>query len=491
MTAALQHAVTAPVTAPGSPVGPCSGCGSAGSWRLLSYACDRCWSAAAAADQQPVDAAADVVAAVGTPSRAASRTSWVPADEDPDGRQRHADQTELADRGVDSSVIRRCPAWAVRRVVEQSVVDDPLCSAAWTAPVASSQQWLVDLEQVVEAVRASRSRRPRAHRHGVTLTPAALRVARALLHVAGRLPRGHLHARASIAWIMRATQLAERTVQYALTALRRAGFLRLRFAGTRVAGRLPGQPVSLTSVHELRRPVTPAELLERTELARHLTSRGEPAPAAASSSTSSPCTPPSSAGLVDQVVTDSPPAGKFLRTTTPSRPAAAASPSWLVPEQNTAAVAADLQHRVTELGRVAPARVRACVRSWVARGWNGRDLAEAVSARPWPQVVRDPVALLRSRLADVDPAAEPPTVRRARAAEANRARQAAAREQHLAERARAAKVDHRSWARVIAATLQAARSARSARMEGRPARHRGVDGTGRGRAAGEGDQGRG
>lgn len=419
--------------------GDCIRCGRPDScWRLASHACDTCWNSTHA----------EIVEDVHVDALAADRPEST-------GKIKAA-RAQLAQRGVRPEALEGVPMWAQLQLLDRSVETAEASVSGWTRPADDSVGWLQQLEDTRARVQLLVDRRGRGarHRHGVTITAATEDVAAAIVHCAGRAHRGRLQARVSVPRLMELTSLQRRTVQYALRTLQRAGFLRMLFLGTRVAGTRRGAPVSLSSVYELRVPLSVAQLLEQADRQRalaveHSAERGgfELITVVPQQSITAACAPPSSAGLSTFDGGTSFPPAKNSQAVDKLAPMHTARTLW----QYSRDVARDLQQRLPGLDRFSVAAVANLIGPWTSRGWTGFDIATKVTERPWPLVVKSATGILRTRLDALDAEVEPPSVAAVRLRD-RRAHQARLQAEHEAARS-ASTVDPAAWYQAVAAEL--------------------------------------
>lgn len=395
-------------TAPGDETsGPCVRCGRAGApWRLAAYVCQVCW-AEAFAEQTTTDHAAQ-----------RERDRAVQAEQAAAARQ------ALISCGVRRQVTAQMPDWAVLGLLER-VESTPVAEvAAWTRVAVEPVGWLIAVREHAERLRALRQPgKTGRFRPGWDWSDSTLAAAQAVMHHAGRVGAadGRVLAWPGMTTLVTWTGLSRRAVHYALTALCRGGFLRRVLVGTRVAGALPGQPLSLATVFELRIPLSPAELAEQADLQRAL----RPANDTVTTGCPQPtrhvgCTPPSSAGdsygSTDLEYTGAARETPALDEKTPPRARQDWSRHAALRRGRLANAARELRARVPALAELEASRIEGCLRSWWERhhpapvppeGW-GQDLAMLLG--PWlpPWLVHNPIGLLFSKLAKLDPAATPP-----------------------------------------------------------------------------------
>lgn len=419
--------------------GDCVSCGRPDScWRLASHACDPCWNSAHAETVEDVHADALV-------SGRAESTGKI-----------KAARAELAQRGVRPAALEGVPMWAQLQLLDRSVETAEASVSGWTRPADDSVVWLQQLEDTRVRMRLLADGRGRGvrHRHGVSITASTEEVAAAIVHCAGRAHRGRLQARVSVPRLMELTSLRRRTVQYALRTLQRAGFLRMLFLGTRVAGPKRGAPISLSSVYELRVPLSVAQLLEQADWQRALAveqsaDRGGFAlvTVVPQESITAACAPPSSAGLSTFHGGTSFPPAKNSQVVDKFAPMHTARTLW----QYSRDVARDLQQRLPGLDRFAVGAVANLIHPWTSRGWTGFDIATKVTERQWPVVVKSAAGILRARLDALGAEVEPPSVVAVRLCN-ERARRARLRAEHEAARS-ASTVDPAAWYQAVAAEL--------------------------------------
>lgn len=401
--------------------GSCVRCGRPGSpWRLAAHVCRLCWGEAFATQAATDDAARQ--------DHERERRAELAA----------AARLALADCGIRRAASSAMPDWAVLGLLEQVEHTPAAEVAAWTRPAVEPVGWLLAAREHADRARALRAQQADRGRFrpGRDWAASTVAVAQAVMHHAGREAGGRVLARPSVATLMAFTGRSERTVYNALAVLRRAGFARRVLAGTRVAGALPGRPVSLATVFELRIPLSAAELADQADLQRAL----QPAPPPpAEPETHEPvpepgdqpdsgcpqprhdagCTPPSSAGGFrgsDQL--ESTGASRAKPPHQHNHPDPGDYGQAARRRRTAFAAAADqLRLDVAALRAVSPVVVEGMLRSWWERhqptdavpgtDW-GHDLATRLG--PWPPVwlVTNGTGLLFTKLARHGPTSPPP-----------------------------------------------------------------------------------
>lgn len=393
----------------GEASGPCIRCHRPQApWRLAAYVCQLCW-AEAFAKQAATDE---------TARRQRQRAEQA--------EQAMAARRALMVCGIRRQITTSMPDWAVLGLLERVETTPVAEVAAWTRVVVEPVGWLVAAREHAERVRALRASRRSGQgrfRPGWDWADSTVSVAQAIMHHAGRIGAadGRVLAWPGMTTLVAWSGLSRRAVQYALATLCRAGFLRRVLAGTRVAGVLPGQPVALATVFELRIPLSVPELAEQADLHRAL----QPTRQTPESSRPHPvrhdgCTPPSSAGEFQGS------AGLEYTGAARRNPAFNQNPQprarqhWrrvaALRRIRLADAAGQLQAGVPALADLGIGYIEGCLRSWWERHHPGQVPPQTWGQNlvtllgPWlpPWLVRNPLGLLFSKLANLDPTTEPP-----------------------------------------------------------------------------------